>query len=75
MLTNHKIAEEQITTFDQEVVFADHDLGNSKLGIGIIMFLAGFVGIWGSICMISGIMQANNLQQISRGFITAITGL
>ena len=75
MLASQKIAEKQIASFGSEIDLVDSDLGNSKLGIGIIMTLASFVGVWGTICLINGIVQANNFQQLSRGLITAIIGL
>jgi len=75
MLSTQKIAEKQISSFGAEIDMVNSDLGNSKLGIGIIMTLASFVGVWGTICLINGIVQANNFQQLSRGLITAITGL
>ena len=75
MLSSQKIAEEQIASFGSEIDLVDSDLGNSKLGIGIIMMLASFVGVWGTICLINGIVQANSFQQLGRGMFTAITGL
>jgi hypothetical protein len=75
MLSDHKIANKQITVFSNEVELVDLDLGNSKLGIGIIMALAGFVGFWGTICLINGFIQANSIKQIGQGLITAMTGL
>ena len=75
MLSSQKIAEEQIASFGSEIDLVDSDLGNSKLGIGIIMVLASFVGVWGTICLINGLIQANSFQQLGRGLFTAITGL
>jgi hypothetical protein len=75
MLSNPKIAEKQITVFINEVELVDRNLGNSKLGIGIIMIMAGFIGFWGTICLINGLSQANNLKQLGQGLLTAITGL
>jgi len=75
MLSSQKIAEEQIASFGSEIDLVDSDLGNSKLGIGIIMMLASFVGVWGTICLINGLIQANSFQQLGRGLFTAITGL
>ena len=43
MLSSQKITEKQISSFGTEIDLVDSDLGNSKLGIGIIMMLASFV--------------------------------
>lgn len=75
MLSSHKITKDQVSTFSNEMNLVDTDLGNSKLGIGIIMILAGFVGAWGTVCLINGLVQANSLTQVGQGLFTAITGL
>ena len=75
MLSSQKITEDQVSTFSNEINLVDTDIGNSKLGIGIIMMLASFVGFWGSVCLISGLVQTNSLTQVGQGLFTAITGL
>jgi len=75
MLADQKIVKEQATTFDSSVVDSDLDMGNSRFGIGMIMVMAGFVGVWGCLCLISGIFQSHSLQDIGRGIITAFTGI
>ena len=75
MLSIQKITEDQVSTFSNEMNLVDTDLGNSKLGIGIIMVLAGFIGAWGTICLVNGLVQANSFQQLGQGLFTAITGL
>lgn len=49
------------TTREQEDI--DFTLGNSKFGIGVIMVMSALVGVWGSICLISGLMSSNNLYE------------
>ena len=51
------------------------DLGNSRLGIAVIMAMSGLVGIWGVTCIINGMATAANATEISRGLITAVTGI
>ena len=75
MLGSQKITEDQVATFSNEISLVDTDLGNSKLGIGIIMVLASFVGFWGTVCLISGLVQASSINQLGQGLFTAITGL
>ena len=75
MLADQKIVKEQATTFDSSVVDSDLDMGNSRFGIGMIMVMAGFVGVWGCLCLISGIFQSHSLKDIGRGIITAFTGI
>jgi len=75
MLTSQKIAKEQIATFDNSVVSPDLEIGNSRFGIGMIMAMAGFVGVWGCLCLINGIAQSPSIQELGHGIITAFTGI
>ena len=74
MISEHKMTEDQIRTFVKEEA-SELEISNSKLGIGLIMTMAGFVGAWGCICLINGIVQANSIHEIGRGIFTAITGI
>ena len=69
------ITQERVATFDNTVEMAELELGNSKLGLGIIMIMAAFVGIWGAACLIRGLANAGNFHEIGRSLITAVTGM
>jgi hypothetical protein len=69
------ITQERVTTFDSKVEVAELELGNSKLGLGVIMIMAAFVGIWGVACLIGGIASADGFQEIWRSLMTAATGM
>jgi len=75
MLREHKIANEQVTTFADTTEVAQLDIGNSRFGIGIIMVMAAFVGIWGFVCLLNGLVQTQNIQELTRGIFTAFTGI
>ena len=75
MISDQKIAKEQVAVFDNSADVSDLAIGNSRIGIGLIMFMAGFVGVWGCICLLSGIVQSQNLQEVGRGIFTALTGI
>jgi len=76
MITNsHKITEEPVATLDSRAVELDLEIGNSRMGIGMIMVMACGVGIWGCLCLINGIAQSQSLQDLGRGIFTAFTGL
>ena len=75
MLSEQKITKEQVTTFASAAKVAELEIGNSRFGIGIIMFMAGFVGVWGCLCLLNGIAQTQSLQEFGRGIITALTGI
>ena len=70
-----EVTQERVTTFDESIEVADLELGNSKLGIGIIMVMAAFVGVWGLACLIGGLASTNSFQEIGRGLLMAITGM
>ena len=75
MLSEQKIIEEQVTTLAGITELEELEIGNSRFGIITIMTMAGFVGAWGCICLLSGISQSQNLQELGRGIVTAITGI
>jgi hypothetical protein len=75
MLSGHKITKEQITTFAANAEVDEHEIGNSRFGFGIIMTMAGFVGVWGCICLMSGIAQSQSIHELGRSIFTAFTGI
>jgi hypothetical protein len=75
MLTDQKFIKEDVATFGSSVLDSDLEIGNSRFGIGLIMAMAGFVGAWGCLCLINGIVQSQSLHDIGRGIITAFTGI
>jgi hypothetical protein len=68
------ITEKEITTYENEADMPNFEMGNSKLGIGIIMSMAAIVGVWGITCLISGLANTG-LHEVGRSLITAITGI
>ena len=75
MYESMNITQERVATFDSSVEVAELELGNSKLGLGIIMVMAAFVGIWGAACLIGGLASAGSFHDVGRSLITAITGM
>jgi hypothetical protein len=75
MIHDQKLAKEQVAALSDNVEVSDLAIGNSRIGIGLIMFLAGFVGVWGCICLLNGVVQSQNLHELSRGILTALTGI
>ena len=66
------ITEKEITTYETDM--PNFEMGNSKLGIGIIMSMAALVGVWGTTCLISGLANTS-LQEVGHSLLTAITGI
>jgi len=75
LIPDQKYREESVATLGSSIFESDLDIGNSRFGIGLIMVMAGLVGAWGCLCLISGIIQSQSLQAIGRGIITAFTGI
>ena len=75
MQSDQKFTKEQVAAFGSSIFVSDLEIGNSRLGIGLIMAMAGFVGVWGCICLANGIVQSQSIQDIGRGIITALTGI
>ena len=45
----------------------------SKFSVGVIMTMAGIIGIWAISCLIGG-LASGGLGALIKGFVTAITG-
>ena len=75
MLREQKIVKEQVTTFINNADVTTLEVGNSRMGIGIIMVMAGFLGIWGCVCLINGFAQPQSIHEFGRVIFTAFTGL
>ena len=75
MYESMEITQERIATFDAEIEVADLELGNSRLGLGVIMIMAAFVGIWGVACLIGGLTSTESFHEVGRSLITAFTGM
>ncbi len=75
MLPGQKTIDEQVAAYENDIVEHGLEIGNSRFGFSMIMVMAGFVGIWGCLCLISGIAQSANLQELTRGLVTALTGI
>jgi hypothetical protein len=75
MYDSMKITQERVTTFENNLEVAELELGNSKLGLGVIMVMAAFVGIWGVACLVGGLASTENFSEIGRSLITAFTGM
>ena len=75
MYESMKMTHERAATFDNEIEIADLELGNSKLGLGIIMIMAAFVGVWGVLCLIGGLASTESFHEVGRSLIIAFTGM
>ena len=73
MYKSADITQERVTTFDSEMEVAELELGNSRLGLGVIMIMAAFVGIWGVVCLIGGLASAGSFSDVWRGLVTAFS--
>ena len=75
MYESMEITQERVATFDTNVETAELELGNSKLGLGVIMVMAAFVGVWGVACLIGGLASAGSFHEIGRSLMIAFTGM
>jgi hypothetical protein len=75
MYKSGEITQEKAAAIDNSIEVAELELGNSKLGLGVIMVMAAFVGIWGAVCLIRGLTSAGSFHEIGRSLITAFTGM
>jgi len=75
MYKSMEITRERVATFDTTVETAELELGNSRLGLGIIMVMAAFVGVWGFACLIGGLASTGSFHEIGRSLMTALTGM
>ena len=75
MYESMEVAQESVARFDSDIEVVDLELGNSRLGLGIIMIMAAFVGIWGVACLIGGLASTESFHEIGSSLITAFTGM
>ena len=75
MYKSIEITQERVATYDSEIEVAELELGNSKLGLGIIMIMAAFVGVWGVACLVGGLASTESFHEIGRSLFTAFTGM
>lgn len=75
MFKTINISEEQINAYQEEAEIQSLEIGNSKLGLGIILMMAGFVGLWGAMSLVSGLASCGDVQELSRGLMVALTGM
>ncbi len=75
MYDSMNITRERVATFDTDVEVTDLQLGNSRLGLGVILTMAAFVGIWGVVCLIGGLASAGSFSDVWRGLVTAFSGM
>ena len=75
MYESMEITQERVATLNSKVEVAELELGNSRLGLGVIMVMAAFVGVWGCVCLLNGIVQSQSIQELARGVLTAFTGI
>ena len=66
MYESMDLTQARAATYDTtNVDVAELELGNSKLGLAILMIMAAFVGIWGVECLIGGLANARSFYEIS----------
>lgn len=70
-----EMIDSNIGGYEETRETVSYEMSNSPLGLGIIMTMAGLVGIWGVTCIINGLATAGNVTEISRGLITAVAGI
>ena len=75
MYKSLEITQEGVATYESNLEVAEFELGNSKLGLGIIMVMAAFVGVWGVACLVGGLASTESFHEIGRSLITAFTGM
>ena len=51
------------------------DVGNSRLGLGVIMIMAAFLGLWGTACIISGLATLGSLKEAGSTLLNALLGV
>jgi len=49
--------------------------GASQAGVGIILTLAGLLGAWGIMCLVSAVIGEGGLLAVGRGWLSAVTGM
>jgi hypothetical protein len=48
--------------------------GVSQAGMGLMLGMAGLIGVWGVACLVSAVAQTGVLE-LARGWLSAVTGM
>ncbi len=70
-----EILEKGISATETNTAERHHELGESILGLGIILTVVAFIGAWGFTCLISGLSHAASVREMGSSLITALTGI
>ncbi len=70
-----QVSRQTMDSVQSELELPQVEFGHSKLGLGGIMVMAAFVGIWGVTCLVNGLGSCENLGSLGRGLVMALTGM
>ncbi|OGQ97981.1 MAG: hypothetical protein A2521_03310 [Deltaproteobacteria bacterium RIFOXYD12_FULL_57_12] len=70
-----EITEGRTDSYSEAAIRTPYELGESRLGFGIIMTTAALIGVWGITCLVNGLSQAGTLQELGNHILMALTGI
>lgn len=70
-----EITEGRTDSYREVAIRTPYELGESRLGIGIVMTTTALIGAWGLTCLVSGLSQAGSLQELGNHILMALTGI
>lgn len=67
--------EQEAVYEEAPIVVEEFVVSDSKVGLGVILFMAAFVGLWGVACLISGLATMPGLKEAAKTLINAFIGV
>ena len=66
---------EKEATYEETSITEEFTVSNSRFGIGVIMFMAAFLGLWGTACIISALSTLSSVEAAGKTLLTALLGV
>ena len=57
------------------VIVEEFTVSDSRMGFNIIMFMAAFLGLWGTACIISALSTLSSVEAAGKTLLTALLGV
>ncbi len=75
MANTMDFTKERFDGLQSEVEIPELEASCSRLGLTAILVMAAFVGLWGTVCLVSGLSSCDGVGSAGRSLFTALTGM
>lgn len=69
-----QVTEQHMVAFEQ-TEDTTYEVESSRLGFWLMVSMSSLVGVWGTVCLVSGLGSCESLSGLGRVLVTAMTGM